>query len=580
MLLLIIGVIVIACNKEEVTVGSPNAVDVQQVLSAWVPDRLSIVGNVIGVVQDEAGEPVVNAKISLEDNTVFTDFNGLFFFEDVDMNSRGTYLQVEKNGYFKGSRRFFPEAAKNNRVEVRLIQKEFTNSFSAQNESEINLNGGARILFPENSVSDAAGNLYSGNVNVAAKWLDPNRPETFLEMPGNLQGVNRNSEDQILKTLGMVVVELEDDAGNDLNIAAGKTAEVSFPVPTEMQDAAPEEIPLWSFNEEYGIWVEEGTAVLNDNFYVGQVSHFSYWNCDIPTEYIYFNVKIVGETGQALEGRTVRITSQDYGTGFGITDSEGYTGGIIPANEILGLEVMAVECSIPVYSTEIGPFSENTDLGVIQVPNGTLYTNQVQGSFIDCDGNQIQNGYALINANGAVSYYEILNGQLNTLVTLCSAPQVYTLQAFNLDDFTQTGIIELSSTAANNTGVNQICGETQDFLTLTVGSITESYFVTTVEQSITVDTSRTLFSGNEGANFNFEFLGVTEGEYPGTDNSFTIIDEANSWVFYGWETGFSDFQVTESGGKLIGEFSGNLINYFQEPGTEEFVQGTFSITPE
>jgi hypothetical protein len=35
---------------------------------------------------------------------------------------------------------------------------------------------------------------------------------------------------------------------------------------------------LWSFDEAKGLWKEEGQAIKTGSNYVGDVSHFSFWN--------------------------------------------------------------------------------------------------------------------------------------------------------------------------------------------------------------------------------------------------------------------------------------------------------------
>ena len=124
------------------------------------------------------------------------------------------------------------------------------------------MNGGGTIVFAPNTIQKSDGTPYTGTVKVAAKWLDPSDPSTMAKMPGNLFGVNSRSEEVVLGTYGMIAVELESEAGESLNILSGNTAKVTTPVRTSMLNNAPNEIPLWSYNEEYGVWVEEGVLLM------------------------------------------------------------------------------------------------------------------------------------------------------------------------------------------------------------------------------------------------------------------------------------------------------------------------------
>ena len=60
---------------------------------------------------------------------------------------------------------------------------------------------------------------------------------------------------------------------------------------------APATIPLWSFNETTGIWQEEGSATKVRNAYVGNVSHFSWWNCDLQSPQAILKVNVKNAAG-------------------------------------------------------------------------------------------------------------------------------------------------------------------------------------------------------------------------------------------------------------------------------------------
>ncbi|MBK9318869.1 MAG: hypothetical protein IPM91_08665 [Bacteroidetes bacterium] len=80
----------------------------------------------------------------------------------------------------------------------------------------------------------------------------------------------------------MIGAKLFDGSGNELRLKNGVTATLSLPVIPEQLTSAPSSIPLWHFNEVTALWEEEGTAIFNGSNYTGEVSHFSWWNCDAP----------------------------------------------------------------------------------------------------------------------------------------------------------------------------------------------------------------------------------------------------------------------------------------------------------
>jgi len=69
--------------------------------------------NFIGVVKDEAGNRLVDAKIKIGDNqnvifNVKTDQNGVFVANDVDVYEKFAYILVRKSGYIYGSASVIP----------------------------------------------------------------------------------------------------------------------------------------------------------------------------------------------------------------------------------------------------------------------------------------------------------------------------------------------------------------------------------------------------------------------------------------------------------------------------------------
>ena len=146
------------------------------------------------------------------------------------------------------------------------------------------------ISLPSNSVVNVATDApYTGTVNVAVHWIDPTAVDLDQIMPGDLRGIDETGSLKGLKTFGMTAVELTSASGELLQIASGKKATLTMPVPPALLSNAPSSIPLWYFDEINGLWKQDGTATKTGNTYVGDVSHFSFWNCDQPGDYVQLN---------------------------------------------------------------------------------------------------------------------------------------------------------------------------------------------------------------------------------------------------------------------------------------------------
>lgn len=541
----------------------------------FVPIIIPTQASLIGFVVDEDANPVSLATITLGDNTTMTDEYGHFFFNDIEMNQRGTLVKIEKEGYFDGSRRFFPSTQTKNRVKVELLEKSFDQSFDANSGATITIENGSTVTFKANSIRTEAGEAYSGEVQVAAKWMDPTQTKTFDQMPGNLQGVNELNQEVALQTYGMVAVELQSPSGEALNIQEDQTATLSMDIPQSLLVSAPQEIPLWSYNEDFGLWQVEGTAQLQNGKYVGEVSHFSFWNCDFPGELVEINLTIVDEATQSPRPYTgVRIVVVDgSSTGWGYTDEEGQLTGLVPANEELMLEVIGL-CGEVVYSEAIGPFTEDADLGSIAVMLEES-TVTISGS-IECDGTPIEgDAVVLVTFDGFTVHHYTSDGTINVSTTVCTQPSEITVTAVDLETLNQSETQTIAFVEPLNVGTINTCngGTVEDLISITHNGETRLYPLPTIS---TYPAGGGYVSYETDVSFiGFDFYGSAPGNYGGPNGNQIEVFSDGDWEFSGY---FETFELEEYGAvgeKVKGNFT-NIVGW-QGSGTTELT-GFFITT--
>lgn len=563
-----------ACRKDVNDVVVSKDIP-QPGIENFVPDVETIVGAVTGFIVDENEEPVEGALIRFNDQTFTTDAYGHFFIENESMNALGTLVQVEKEGYFKGSRRFFPQAGATSRIKIQLLVKSFDDSFAASAGGTATMGNGASVTFAPGSIKTADGNAYDGTVHVASQWMDPSALSTLDQMPGNLQGINSEVEEVALSTYGMIAVELEGDAGQALNIADDHTATISMPVPASMQASAPAEIPLWSYHETYGLWVEEGKATLQNGAYVGEVSHFSFWNCDIPFDYVLLKMRLVEEaSGNALFNfKVVLTTSGSTGapttSGSGYTDQDGLVSGAIPVNTVLQMKVFD-QCGALLYTQDIGPFDMDIDLGdvIISVASGGFTT--VTGNLLDCNGNPLNNGLVTADFLGTRIYEYPTSSNFTMDFFTCGSTSDIEVKAINLADLVESNTYTVPPFVQTDLSDISVCGnQLQNYILITVAGETAIY---SDPQADIAATGTYLFAGNNNDEFiGFGFSGTTVGDYGGNNYIEVLYDLNRGWSFQGGT--MDNFEVTEMGTHIKGSFSGEIIN---ATGTSP-ISGTFDF---
>ena len=382
-----------ACREDQdVVVNTPN-VD---------PPKIKINSSVLGSVVNDQGDVVPDALVQYGDISTMTDEYGVFSFKNTDLYQDGTFISVAKDGFFTGSRRFYPVLNETSHIKIELLTKTIVGNFSGTNGGNI-ADQGVNIQFSPNAiVNDNTGNAYTGEVSVAMAWLDPSLQATFDQMPGDLTGVREDGTVSGLSSYGMIGVELIGSGGEALQIKSGETATITMTVPISLQASAPASIPLWHFDEAAGTWIEEGSAELVNNQYIGEVSHFSFWNCDAP--YPLINLSgVYTSQGVEMENMLIEVEVISNGTmGSGYTNSEGRFSGKVPADE--ALRVRAYDyCNVLVYSSgSLGPFNQDWEL----FPQEVSFTSDiitVTGEVTNCNGDAVTDSYAIIDFGGGIN---------------------------------------------------------------------------------------------------------------------------------------------------------------------------------
>lgn len=457
-------------------VGCQTGID-ETTINELVPTPQVVVKTDLrGVISDEHNQPIEGAEVKAGSDILFTDQWGYFSFDEVKLDSEGALITIKKEGYFKGSRYFKPNL-KDNFVQVKLIEQRVAGSFNAVNGGFIDLNDGAQIIFPADIFQKANGDNFVGTVYVNAYWLDPTLPDVGELMPTNLIGENLAQERVVLASLGMMVVELTSNTGEVLQIKEGGQAELSFPIPTELLATAPASLPLWSFTEDRKIWVQEGQAALEGNYYKAKVNHFSWWNCDWPYPALDLTGKIVAE-GQGLADVKIRVTLTDrpWSSTEVFTNVDGDFTTEIPASTLLHLEVLNA-CNEVVYSSEIGPYVSALDYGEISIDNAAQQFVEIQGQIVDCQQMPVNNGYAIIYFDDRYKIVEMLpNGLLMASIILCDTTSEIRMMAFDMDRSLQSFEMIFDVSRAINFGEIMVCQGIEEYFNFIIDGVNYSNY--------------------------------------------------------------------------------------------------------
>ncbi len=571
-----------ACKKDpEVTELTPT-VDPYS-----IPQKI-ITASLSGTVVLEDGSPAEGATVYVNNNSLTTDENGVFYFKNIKMNEYGTFVKVEKSGYFMGGKMVNPKAGQRAITRVRLLTKTLVGSFSSAQGGTVTANGNSEISLPPNGIMTKGGDAYTGNVNVYAKWIDPTGNELEEFMPGDLRAIDAAQEFVQLATYGMLAVELESDSGESLQVATGNTASLTFPVPSELSTTAPATIPLWSYNEDNGHWIEEGQATFNGTEYVGEVSHFSFWNCDAPFPVVQFEGTVIDQNGNPISEQHVSIKVNNSAlTRSGMTDASGTFSGKIPKDEALTITVKSYGwCDSEMYTASIGPFSEDVVLPAItidldNVSNGEFV--QIKGTLLDCDGDPVTDGYLKVfSEENFRILYPNADGMIDFSLVYC-ASSTLDLIAYDLENLKKS-----STSTYNIVGVSELdfvniiaCDVIDEFINLDVDGT--NFIYNNTQSSLNFNNTFTISGSATVGDTSFFIMELPMGGL-GTQNpqytNATFEDIANNSYYSGSCQGCPDLDVTitsygDIGAFVEGNFSGTIPS--NAPSGTSNLSGTFRV---
>lgn len=560
-LLAILGLITItSCKKENFERFNPSTggFEAKQVTASYA-----------GIIVDASEQGLEGVAVSIGSNNTMTDENGAFFFKNISVPNTKAYFTAKKSGFFLGTRTVFSKEGSTHQIRIKMLDNSPIGSFQNNAGGVVTLAEGGQLTFEEGDVALPNGDPYTGQVNVAAKRIDPTTANGRFEMPGDLRGVDKEENDVTLASYGMMAVELTDNSGNLLQVAPGQTVDISFEVPSSLVATAPTDIPLWYFDEVNGQWKEDGTATLSGNIYSGKVGHFSFWNCDANFPRVYFEATFVNESGQPLVNAWIGIELPNGIRRYAVTNDDGWVGGEVMANATMKVYFAAdLSCSqLSQYIMDFTTTNLDVDLGNIVVTVNEPVSYTISGTLVDCNDNPVSNGYIQLKSN---LWYFAYNTSVNTDgtfsfdYTTCAAIDSIFLTGYDYVNLEQSELLGYDLTQSTDLGNVKACGIILDeFITYNFTTISGN------DTTLTAQPPMLLFSDTLGTEW---FL---SGSTPDLNMNFWLLSSTQSTGTY---AGTASYEGTS--GSLFFDCDFTITSFPSNFG--EYIQGSFmsnNITP-
>lgn len=342
----------------------------------------TVTTSIAGTVSDEAGAAIGGATVLIGGQSTQTDSHGAFAIQNVAVPSARCVLIAKKSGYYNAAVANTPVSNGMTRFAVRMMALGTVSSITASSGGTV-IASNASVQFPAGGFT-LNGSAYNGTAHVSARYLDPTQSSFGLYFSGDLAATTVSGSATNLLSYGVLRVDLRDDAGNALQPAPGKPAQLTYPIPSSKIASAPATLPLWYFDEQTGVWKEEGFATKQGTNYVGTVTHFTDWNCDDTTG----TAEVIGHVTcgtQPIAGVVVRI-----GQGYAVTDGNGLYKRRVPANQGFTMSIEKVDNGNMYWGSPLGTLVQPLAPGQTDIEDFALFSpcpKKITAKIVDVNGN-------------------------------------------------------------------------------------------------------------------------------------------------------------------------------------------------
>jgi hypothetical protein len=251
--------------------------------------------SVSAYIQSAQGTALADAAITIAGQTFKTDSNGLAVFKvRIPSSASSVPVRFTRVGFINQSVVVNVKDLANITANM-LDIKQVVNVAKIEDAQVIeSAYSNAKITIPANAFVLPNGQPAAGAVMVEFSPWDIQSSD-LNAMPANGVAITANGQITNLISAGMITATFKNAAGEHLQLAKGKTADLQMDLPVDSINnqvlSVGTKIPMWHFDEAKGMWVEEGEgqviASLRSPVLLAvhaTVSHFSTWNWDFKFE--------------------------------------------------------------------------------------------------------------------------------------------------------------------------------------------------------------------------------------------------------------------------------------------------------
>ena len=381
-----------------------------------VVPSISYRNHILGTVQDTFGATLANVEITLNGTTIISNDAGEFKFENTPIDEIGSYLAAKGEGFIATGIRLYPVKALSQNLNITMVREHIGFSIDNSTGGKVTDKSGLEVNFAAQSIL-SNGIPYVGTYNVRIFYIDPKNKDQYQQQL-RAYDVDEKVLSSLpkIEALSMAYISIIDENGQVLEVAPQSLVTVRFPI-TNGANNLPDALDLLSFNEELGLWVDEGTATKEGQTYNAELNHFSWWSVSNIIDSKELCLKFEStEASPPIDNVFVINTISGSHVYFGHVDYENEICIPVPAQGDFNLEVYKY-CIVQLAERVILSSDITNEPIVIPIEeNSSGFSISVQVT--DCDGVP-RNGTYTIDFVGRVDELQVEGSQFTIELDEC-----------------------------------------------------------------------------------------------------------------------------------------------------------------
>ena len=291
--------------------------------------------SILGWTRTTSGSALGGVKVSVAGTEIstYTDAHGLYAIEEA-LTGPSVTVKFEKEGYVTSS--VAVDLLPNSYTTVNAVLVAMADPVPLDSDvgGEADDGQGNKLILPPGALIRKDGSkAVTGEVDVHITPLDVTSADDLSAFPGEFRAIMAAKSEGTVQLETFALADftiMQDDAELDLAPNKGDGATIELVLPDSTSLSPGETVPLWYFDEEQGLWLEQGSGEVVQNkagdlVYRATIGHLSWWNCDKPIEETHcLTGTVVDENGVPIANARVSAEGVDYsGSSYAYTAADG-----------------------------------------------------------------------------------------------------------------------------------------------------------------------------------------------------------------------------------------------------------------